>query len=380
MALKIEIEPLGPGSARLLVARAGPAPESVLLAMQRNDGRYLGLAGQWQATPHWHPQFSAQVADDGLRLEVGPDLVDSLVDLGGSPLRVALRIDGDEDAGVLRMRGSLIGSPARAPGQVAPSGPASDQAEGGALGLDWPDLPLDEPGADADSKPVRPRVRWVWLGLAVVALGVTAAVIAWGLGLLDPAQPEPVAAVAEVAGEPTPDRVLGRGQPEQTAPEVAEQPEPPVPPATGLPLARDVIAGNPGLAAVFARAEQADQARDCTAAYALYSEAANGDAGLAARLARRYDPLTHSASPCIAEPDIPYAIVYFTDAAEQGDVAVQRRLGQLMVEREASGPTRDAGLRWLRQAAEAGDAEAKQILDGLDGRVDQVRGTASGVP
>jgi TPR repeat protein len=39
-----------------------------------------------------------------------------------------------------------------------------------------------------------------------------------------------------------------------------------------------------------------------------------------------------------------------------------------MVEREASGPTREAGLRWLRKAAEAGDAEAGRTLDGLGGR------------
>jgi hypothetical protein len=93
-------------------------------------------------------------------------------------------------------------------------------------------------------------------------------------------------------------------------------PEDTVPSLSGIALARQFLDGGPTPAAIFERAEQLEQASDCPAAYALFSEAANADPIFAARLARRYDPLTHRPSACIAAPDIPYAIVYYSDAAE----------------------------------------------------------------
>lgn len=360
MALKIEIEAAGPGRARLLVGGSRRAPESVVLAVQRNDGRYLGLDGQWQVTPHWHPQFSAEPAPDGLRMEAGPDLVDSIVAVGGSPLLITLRIDGVEAAGVLRMRGALIGSPARAPRQSgAPPAPTTDLGATGLVGdgVKQPTFGSDPGGSGEDtgmtSATPKGRTRWSWVVMGAITLSAVAGVAAWQFGLFGQTQP---AESLDAVGTPIPAVLPPTPEP------------PPPPPLTGLELARGFLSARPELDAVYARAEQAEQAGDCTAAYALYSEAANGNAGLAARLARRYDPPTHTPSPCIVAPDTPYAIVYFTDAAEQGDIAVQRRLGQLMVEREASGPTREAGLRWLRKAAEAGDAEARRTLDGLGGR------------
>jgi TPR repeat protein len=128
-------------------------------------------------------------------------------------------------------------------------------------------------------------------------------------------------------------------------------------------LAKAFLAGGPSAAAIYARAQELEAAADCPAAYALYSEAANTDPAYAAQLAKRYDPQTHVPGPCISVPDIPYAIVYYSDAAESGDRAVQGRLGQLMVEHETSGPTHDAGLEWLRKAAAGGDEEARRWLE-----------------
>lgn len=375
MALKIDLHPAGPGSARLLIAGERPSPETVSLALQRNDGRYLGLDRQWQVTPHWHPIFTAEPLSDGLRLTLGADLVDSIVGVGGAPLRVVARLDGVEDAGTLRIRGELIGSGAAAPRSasmdpleetISARRPGAESARDAEPDSETDDFSLDLEG-HADSRPApEPAARRPWLVLAAVLLLAGVGVGAWWLGWFDETPPLDTDAPRVV--EPTPDRPSGKidesgsAQTGETAPPSKSEPT-----LTGIALASRFLADGPTPAAIFERAEQLEQSGDCPAAYALYSEAANADPTFAARLARRYDPLTHRAGNCIAVPDIPYAIVYYSDAAEAGDSEVQRRLGQLMAEHEPSGPTHEAGLGWLRKAAAAGDEEAAGAIERFGG-------------
>ncbi|CRI67670.1 hypothetical protein THIOKS1730005 [Thiocapsa sp. KS1] len=376
MALKIDLHPAGPGSARLLIGGARPSPETVSLALQRNDGRYLGLDRQWQVTPHWHPIFTAEPLTDGLRLTLGADLVDSIVGVGGAPLRVVARLDGVEDAGTLRIRGELIGSGAAAPRSasrdpleetIGVRKPGPEPTQDADTHSEADDFSLDLDG-HADPRPTpRPAARWPWLALVAILLLAGAGLGAWWLGWLgetpssDPDAP--------VVSEPTSDLPPARvDEPESEPSGETPPPSDPDPALTGIALASRFLADGPTPAAIFERAEQLEQAGDCPAAYALYSEAANADPSFAARLARRYDPLTHRPGTCIAAPDIPYAIVYYSDAAEAGDIEVQRRLGQLMAEHEPSGPTHEAGLGWLRKAAAGGDAEAARAIGGFGGK------------
>ncbi|EGV17229.1 SEL1-like repeat protein [Thiocapsa marina] len=375
MALKIDLHPAGPGSARLLIGGARPSPETVSLALQRNDGRYLGLDRQWQVTPHWHPIFTAEPLSDGLRLTLGADLVDSIVGVGGAPLRVVARLDGVEDAGTLRIRGELIGSGAAASRSASEDPleetisirrPGAESTRDAEPDSDADDFSLDLEG-HADPRPTpRPAARWPWLALAAVLLLAGVGVGAWWLGWFDetlPSDPDTPLVV-----EPPPD--FPPAQVDTPESEQSDETAPPSerdPTLTGIALASRFLADGPTPAAIFERAEQLEQTGDCPAAYALYSEAANTDPAFAARLARRYDPLTHRPGTCIAAPDIPYAIVYYSDAAEAGDTEVQRRLGQLMAEHESSGPTHEAGLGWLRKAAAAGDAEAARAIESLGG-------------
>ncbi|UHD16691.1 SEL1-like repeat protein [Thiocapsa bogorovii] len=371
MALKIDLHPVGPGSARLLIAGERPSPETVSLALQRNDGRYLGLDRQWQVTPHWHPIFTAEPLSEGLRLTLGPDLVDSIVGVGGAPLRVVARLDGVEDAGTLRIRGELIGSGAAAPRSasrdpleeaISVRRPAAESTQDADSDSDADDFSLDLEG-HADPRPTpRPAVRWPWFALAAVLLLAGVGFGAWRLGWFGekpPSDPDSPPVV-----ESTTDRPPVQGDEPESVQSGETTPQPESDPAlTGIALASRFLADGPTPAAIFERAEQLEQSGDCPAAYALYSEAANADPTFAARLARRYDPLTHRPGTCIAAPDIPYAIVYYSDAAEAGDIEVQRRLGQLMAEHEPSGPTHEAGLVWLRKAAAAGDEEARRWLE-----------------
>jgi hypothetical protein len=97
MALKLSLESTGPGRGLLRIGGTRPtdAAESVNLAIQRNDGRYLGLHGQWQPTPHWHPQFSAEPdpAANGFNIALGAALLDGIIAMQGAPLRVTARLD-----------------------------------------------------------------------------------------------------------------------------------------------------------------------------------------------------------------------------------------------------------------------------------------------
>ena len=370
MALKIELEPAGPGCARLLIGQVSGVPERVALAVQRNNGNWLGLNRQWQVTPHWHPQFSAEPRPEGLCLAIGAELVDSIIDAGGSPLLVRVRVDELEDAGVLRIRGELVGSGAAIPAQLVKAVGSTLTPEPTLEPVAAADLGQDQ--AETKRLPIPPydtpsgRRSWPWIVLAVAVLIAVAGLGAWRFGLVGvPEQteitPPPFAQVVADQLQPEPKLEALRLAPATPDPQSK-------PPLKGIAFARDFLSGRPAAEVIFARAEQAEKDGDCPAAYALYSGAANQDPASAARLARRYDPQTHTPGPCIGAPDIPYAIVYYNDAAEAGDVAVQRRLGQLMVEREPSGPTRQVGLQWLRKATEAGDAEARQLLEKLADR------------
>lgn len=375
MALKLDLHPAGPGSARLLIGGARPSPETVSLALQRNDGRYLGLDRQWQVTPHWHPIFTAEPLSDGLRLILGADLVDSIVGVGGAPLRVVARLDDVEDAGTLRIRGELIGSGAAAPRSasrdpleetISVRRPGAESARDAEPISEADDFSLDLEG-HADPRPTpRPAARWPWFALAAVLLLAGGGVGAWWLGWFGetPLTGSDVAQVVEPTPDPPPVPEDESGSTHSGETKPLPEPDPTL---IGIALASRFLADGPTPAAIFERAEQLEQGGDCPAAYALYSEAANADPTFAARLARRYDPLTHRPGSCIAAPDIPYAIVYYSDAAEAGDIEVQRRLGQLMAEHEASGPTHEAGLGWLRKAAAGGDDGARRWLEAQGG-------------
>ncbi len=221
-----------------------------------------------------------------------------------------------------------------------------------------------EMGSDAgiegsERAPSRRSRVGVWLVLALLLAMLAAVGGGWYLGLLDDwlgaGQADPGAeSVPETAtelestpaSETTKGSVLGPG-------------------LSGIELARSVLDSHPAPDIVYARAEQAEQQGDCAAALVLFNEAADAEPHFAASFARRYDPETFATGGCIEQPDVPYAIVFFTDAAQAGDVAAQRRLGQLMTERERSGPTNEEGLQWLRKARTSGDEEAGRILNGF---------------
>ena len=388
MPLKIELQGHGAGSGELRVAGRFDIPESLSLSIQRNDGLYLGLGQVWQSTPHWHPQFSVLPEAEGLRMELGADIVDGVIDAGGVPLRVVLRMDDREDFGVLRIRGELIGSDAAAAAPaLAPAVPPTPEPE------PEPELELELPATaalpplPAAEPPPRRSSKWPWVLFVLPLALLGAGGAGWYLELFDPLLREPTAAqkqdesarseqrsVAEPGAEPpsadaaTPqESELPQGtEPLQPTDHAGTASGPLEPELTGVAFVRRFLAYAPTPEAIFARGAESERAGDCDAALLLFNTAADRDPSRAAELARRFDPQGFEPDRCIDQPDAPYAIIFYGDAAAAGMVGAQRRLGQLLTAREPSGPTFEEGMEWLRRAAEAGDEQARASLADLE--------------
>lgn len=381
MALTIRLQSSGPGQGVFLISGISAGDKTLELAIQRNlDDKYLGEVQAWQATPHWHAPLDIDSSDEGLGIRVGPEIIDAVTAPSNMALRVFVRWDGQEDSGVLRIKGHMLGSPAALPADVlsGPEDPTPDPD---------PDFSLmAEPRQEAMSEPTpspRPRSRaglWVILLLALVCV---AGVTAWQLGWLDPwFPPEPPMTEAQPALEGVPQEIQETAPGEATTTTEATTDLPAVsgesvetkvptadgPPAktvTGVDLVRAFLKGGPTPRAQYAEAEKQEQAGDCDAAMILYNRAAQADSAIALDLARRYDPRTHDAQSCIKAPDLSTATLLYEEAARAGDPSARRRLGQILVKLEASGPVFEDGIRWLQQAAQGGDEEARGLLKTL---------------
>lgn len=388
MPVKIELQGHGAGGGVLQVSGNIELPESLSLAIQRNDGLYLGDALVWQPSPHWHPQFSVTPTADGLTVALGTDIIDGIIDAGGVPLRLTLRLDDNQQSGVLRIRGELIGSGAAAP--ASPETADIQLPHEPVIDLAAPDPepapdPAPTPTPEPAKTPTRKRSsKLPWLLLLLLLAGGLAA--SWYFGLLNPLLAGPTTSSSDPTAAPDGEQTDDRIEPDTDQQQPLEPPtEPPTAPPqepalepppqaspptqaalTGLAFVRGYLAGNPTPAAIFDRGSEAEQAGDCDAALVLFNTAANRDPTQAGRLAQRYDPDGFSAAACIDQPDAPYAIIYYTDAANAGTVDAQRRLGQLLTARESRGPTFEEGMDWLRRAADAGDQQARASLQQLE--------------
>lgn len=357
MPLKLLLEPAGPGRGLLHVEGPSEPAESVNLAIQRNDGRFLGQDGHWQPTPYWHPQFSAEPGADGLRIELGPALMDGIIAMHGAPLMLSLRIDGREDRGVVRVRGSLIGSDAAAP---EPSGVPGDRAHG-TVGGELPadptltlDAGLDEEIGDARTgagkAPQQPTERagsrWLAVLGAALVLLLAAGAALWYFDI-------PQRLLAGQEAEPVPAEQQTAGTEETDPPETEQQSAfatSPESALTGLKFVVEYLAEGPSADAMLAEAESRSEAGDCDAALILYSRAAETEPALGLPVARLYDPPTYAEGGCIDAANEDSALEYYRGAAEAGVSEAMRRAGEILTARADSGPVHEEGAQWLRRA------------------------------
>ncbi len=115
MPLRIELKAssTGPGYGLLTVLGWNQPAGSIELSVQRNqDGRFLDESGDWTTNPVWHDVSVLEENAGTLSGEMGPWLVDPLVQNPQVAYMLELRGADHKDKGVLRMSGQILSSQA----------------------------------------------------------------------------------------------------------------------------------------------------------------------------------------------------------------------------------------------------------------------------
>jgi hypothetical protein len=368
MALTIEFETTGTGGVLTVGGLTAGVGQEVLVAVQRtDDGRWLTLHGLWGSDANWFPCPRLETAGGAARFVVQPPLAAGLGAAHGLDLVGHLRRFDFTDAGPLRLVASEPTAepapepepepePIPSPAAGAPPRPLDQQLATSAAERSA-QAPADQPRPGPAVARPAPTATPARRRVPLWSIGVTAAILASGVLLWFLIVPRPL-----------PDRSPGPGLPP------APQPGIPTPTATGSaatgrPVGRALAAAlkAQGLAPadLYREAETAAAANDCDAAIRLFIDAAKSEAGLADRLAGRYDPEGFTASPCFPEPKPDSALRWYQQAAEQGIAHAQRRFGELLLTEGNSGPLYREAVDWLRKAAATGDQAAAQRLTAL---------------
>jgi len=284
--------------------------EQLEFSIQRNqDGFYLQDHKAWSNNPFWFKvsRFNVTDSGDGLEAQVGPDVVDPLLEGGAnSQFQIELREQshGHTDKGVVRPGVGVL--PSTAGGQTrstyggaeltAPSAPAPEI-------LEIPELPelvlsTAEPEVELESVPHEPdyappprpvkKSNKGLIGLLIVVLLLLAAGGGFWFYKRTPA-PAPVA--ANPAAAPA-----GADAQACTVESMNSLPE--------LTFVQTCIKAAPDSAKLLEIINQAKAGKHCGVAQRLYANRAQaGDALIANAYAREYDPKYLKASECFPTAD-----------------------------------------------------------------------------
>ena len=379
MAVRIELfeSPRGPGFANLKITGWTHAPEVSTLSIQRNqDGNFLDAQGRWGAE---FQHALAGMSQDGEALVgmVGPLVVDALLASNNAAYMCRLQGAGSRDQAILQLMGTILGSAARCMGatshaigtgfilseadlQTLAAAPTHPEPEPAPEPQPEPQPqpepePAAEPAPEPQSAPppsspvpqARRSLTWLWLLLGTVILLAVLGVLAWKFNLpgLIMARLHPQPAQQQAAGPCDIAAIKDKNQ-------------------TGeLGFVQGCLGSSPSNQDILKVAEAAAAAGHCDAARRLFVHVAQGgDAQAALAYAHRFDPDVKGDKQCAGDdPDT--AAYWYRIPAEAGNVEAQRRLGLLLLQLHASGVEHDEGLKYLGQAAAAGDAEAKAALE-----------------
>lgn len=393
MAIKVELNPetlsperRRPGYALLKLSGWTHAPGESVLAVQRNqDGKFLGLNGQWQPTPIWHPLQGMAFDQNGwLCGDVTPALVDPLVAEPNVVYRAELKADGTKQQGVIRIAGGVLASSASGErslpsetgaGFIATEAPKSEPKTKVVVKADLAKVSkpepvkepepepalVSEPKPDSDSlKPplqdqqIKPRRLWALIvSIAVFVLLLSGAGVAWWRGWF------PFDDKVDPVINPIPDPNKKPEEKDEEKPEETDEKR------TDLELLQRFLKTKPTSEQILAQAETWEKDKHCDAMRRLmvYGAQKTSDANIAFAYAQKYDPITFQNRGCITEADADSATFWYEIPANSGNVQAQYRLGRLLTEMHRSGYQHDQGVEYLGKAAQAGNAEAKMWLE-----------------
>lgn len=334
MTLRAKLEGTVPGWGVITVIGDLPPDTPVTLAVRSNQtDAFLHPDSTWERTPHWFTPSATTDRPNALLLQVGNAIVDGINSAPGRTVSLVLRLaDQEYPLGLTLPRwlaGSQIGSdelpPPLNPGRIEPI-PTQVQAP----------------------KPRAAR-RFAAAASAAALFALTAGVVhGWHTGWLP-------ALVHDLS-----DRFSASGT---TAARVEQDLRPvstPIPTPVPAPIPAP-LESRP--ADRWARAEAQERDGDCKAAADLYTQVAAENPGYLYDLAARYDPATRPRPPCEPTPNPLRAENLYHDAVKQGVQRARYRLGEILTAPGRSRPDVAYGMRLLREAAEAGDQGAAQLLD-----------------
>ncbi len=349
MVLKFEMIPdqgLGPGHALLRISGQGAVSPEVWIQIERNqeNEKILGPNQHWTTEDVWHPLTLGQVDGQSVVFPLGPDLVDPMAEQSH---KVAFLVSAKmgEESGRIRLTNF----------KMQPSYAAGVRAAPVAEPVPEPLLPEEVPVV-VEPPPNRPPVSEEPKSplMVLVATGVGLLVAAGvGAGVY-------FAFFAEKKAEKPPEVVA--------APAVPILPPAPASPSMGtLPEVDTFLKTVPDAKVALEEARKLAEGGKPDLSMLIYRYAARtGNPQAALALGRMYDSETWSAKTSPLPQADDETAAYWYEIAVQGNTAeAQRLLGKVMVRRESSGPGREKGLAWLKKAADAGDAEAKAVLEKL---------------
>jgi hypothetical protein len=366
MSMQAKLTGSVPGWGEILLT--GPTPSTCDLAIKSNQsGSYLSDDGEWRSTPHWHRPYAQVAANDKLRLQVGPTIVDGINSAPGRAVALLLRDSAGQQSEVAlalprRLLGSALAPDAEPPALV--------------------DEPKPRPVPTQDR---RKRLPWRAL-LAALALLVTIGIGGWlwqsdftdtlveRWNANDSKQPDPIIPDSRPDVVES-DKPLVESEPVAEKQMVELKPiTAPIPVATTAPEPRPTqvtqTSSQPLAAhAHWAEAERLEQAGDCDGAEDRYLQAAEESAQFLYRLARRLDPLVQPRPPCIrdTESSAMWAQNHYDEALRLGVTEAKGPLGEMLLIWSPSSQPRDRveierGLALLQEAAQAGDQRARDVL------------------
>jgi hypothetical protein len=342
----------GHGLLRIVGLAAGDGPIDFSLRRNQGSAPYLGPLGTWQATEAWHPAGEAQADGEALVILLGPEIIDPIVGQAANvAYQLVVAVGAGRETTSLKVSRPLFGSGAAADEAPPPPtagidtaavAPAADALTEGATEAAEPAAQPAAEAADAPPATRRPG-RWPLVAVALALLGAGAGAGAW-YGCLVPG-----VGAARCQGAATP------ASPLAASPLAASPPAPALSSCAGLDAA-----------GCYAVGQQALQQQRLESARQLLQQAA-GLGSIEANLAvgRMYDPGTWSAATSpVAQPDWETAVFWYEKAARQGNAAAQATAGRLLCAHARTDLERRQGRDYLEQAAKAGDADARQHLDG----------------
>lgn len=355
MPLRIEViaDPTrGPGYGLLVMEGLENVGETISLMVQENQrGDYLTTDGQWQGQNASLTLPLIQGDSGRVMVALGPQLVDCFAAL---PPSCRLQATLGKQRGVLLLSRDLRPSTARttaAEAASAPEPPSPPVVETvivseAPLRAEERTIILSTDEEDTPSRQNNGSGAGLWIALivALVILLSLAAGVYWYL--------------TNRATEVLPPQTLSEPIP---APPVATAP-------TSIATREELnqyLLTNPAATDVKAVGDTLSASgKGDLAMLAWQFSARNGNTAAYGAMATLYDPDTWSAktSP-IPQADAETAAYWYEPAALAGDVTAMRQLGKILITLYPDGRQREKGFEWLAKATEAGDAEAKTLLE-----------------